>query len=641
MAQGDSLTGATLGDYEILEELGRGGMGVVYKAHDRKMDRVVALKVLPSQYARDPLFVQRFEREARAAAGLNHPNTVRVFAVGEDRGLHFIAMQFVEGRTLKQHIAARGRLGVSEALTITRQVAAALSEAHDHGLIHRDIKPGNIMLDHDGWAVLMDFGLAKGMQSSTCLTAQGVQVGTALYMSPEQVRGKPLDGRTDLYSLGLTLYEMLVGEPPFEPAPLLAVMYQVLKQKLPDVTEKNSDVPPVVLELLANMTAKEAEKRYVSAADLCADLDAVAQGVEPPNLAREAPPPPSLDANLAEEVLGHPVPRGTRTWWYLVGVGVATMFVLAITAMIGLREDPVSPGTAPALSSNASGAGQNGRPEPEYPGKPAESRVTNVVIEPPKALGEFAGGHRVGETQTIAGIEMVWIPPGEFMMGSWDSPQEVASKAGGEAEHYSDEQPLHPVTLAKGFWIGKYEVTQAQWMAVMGSDPFWKPEGSSLPADYVSWDDCQEFIWKLNAKNLKRFRLPTEAEWEYACRAGTTTPFHFGETISTDQVNYNPDYLSQRSTGDWQGSKLPVGSFPPNPWGLHDMHGNVEEWCQDWEGDYPSGSVTDPTGPSTGSRRVYRGGSWTHDLWQCRSANRSGYFPDGRLQSAGFRLARD
>jgi len=227
------------------------------------------------------------------------------------------------------------------------------------------------------------------------------------------------------------------------------------------------------------------------------------------------------------------------------------------------------------------------------------------------------------------GMKFVWIPPGSFMMGS---PKEEKERQANEAQH--------KVTLTKGFYIGTHLVTQEQWQAVMGNNLSKFKGEKNLPVEMVSWNDCQEFIKKLRIKDKKPYRLPTEAEWEYACRAGTTTPFFFGETISTDQANYNGNipYGRNGKKGVYREKTTPVGSFPANAWGLHDMHGNVLQWCQDWFGDYPQKDVVDPQGPDAGKGRVLRGGSWGDAPQTCRSAYRSRDVPGYRFSSHGFRL---
>ncbi len=222
-------------------------------------------------------------------------------------------------------------------------------------------------------------------------------------------------------------------------------------------------------------------------------------------------------------------------------------------------------------------------------------------------------------------LEMVYIPGGTFTMGS----------PGNEADRSSDEKQ-HQVTVSP-FFMGKYPVTQKQWEAVTGNNPS-HFKGANRPVESVSWDDAVDFCEKFSRKSGKKYRLPTEAEWEYACRAETTTPFYFGETITPKLVNYdgNNPYGSAPK-GEYRQQTTDVGTFPPNGFGLYDMHGNVWEWCHDWYGDYPSGSVTDPIGTASGSYRVYRGGSWLNLARYCRSARRSWHSPDYRLTFLGFR----
>jgi formylglycine-generating enzyme required for sulfatase activity len=217
-------------------------------------------------------------------------------------------------------------------------------------------------------------------------------------------------------------------------------------------------------------------------------------------------------------------------------------------------------------------------------------------------------------------MEFELIQPGEFQMGAPDGDK--------------DEQPVHTVRISKPFYLGKYEVTQAQWQAVMGNNPSAFTGDPTRPVENVSWEDVQEFIRRLNTKEGgATYRLPTEAEWEYAARAGTTTAYSFGNDKSQlSQYAWYED-TSGRQTH-------PVGKLKPNAWGLYDMHGNVWEWVQDWYGPYAAGAAVDPAGPSSGSSRVYRGGSWRSGAGRCRSACR-GYWPPGRrFDYLGFRLLR-
>ncbi len=225
-------------------------------------------------------------------------------------------------------------------------------------------------------------------------------------------------------------------------------------------------------------------------------------------------------------------------------------------------------------------------------------------------------------------LDMVWIPGGTFQMGSPPS----------ESGRDSDEGPVHEVDL-DGFWMGKTEVTQEQYQAIMGSNPS-NFEGAKNPVEQVSWDEAMEFCRKISESTGQSFTLPTEAQWEYACRAGTTTPFHFGNTISASQANYDGNYsYGNGEKGEYRESTVPAGSFAPNAFGLYDMHGNVWEWCVDWYGNYTSGRQKNPTGPSTGSYRVFRGGGWFYYPGNCRSAYRSRCTPGIQFNNLGFFLA--
>ena len=213
-------------------------------------------------------------------------------------------------------------------------------------------------------------------------------------------------------------------------------------------------------------------------------------------------------------------------------------------------------------------------------------------------------------------LEMILIPAGKFMMGS---PVSEKGRGGDETQH--------EVVLTKSFYMGKYEVTQEQWEAVMRNNPSSR-KGAKFPLTDISWEDCQNFIKKLNAKTDGGYRLPTEAEWEYACRAGTSTAYYFGDSLTKNDANYNT--LSTK----------PVGNYKPNVFGLYDMHGNAREWCEDWYGDYPSGAATDPKGPAKGEDRVLRDGSFYLAASKARSSGRIGGSPTFRFSNNGFRLAR-
>jgi uncharacterized protein (TIGR02996 family) len=241
-------------------------------------------------------------------------------------------------------------------------------------------------------------------------------------------------------------------------------------------------------------------------------------------------------------------------------------------------------------------------------------------------------------------MTFAWVSPGRFLMGSRQGEEEEFGRDPDGLWHHCiqlsptchGDETRHQVTLTKGFWLGVHEITQAQWQAVMGCNPS-KFEGEYLPVERVSWDDCQEFCERLSQWVGMQFRLPTEAEWEYACRAGTTTPFFFGLWCTMQQANFAGGVLGPVRTL-FIAKTTAVGKFPPNAWGLFDMHGNVDEWCQDWYGPYPSADVADPKGPEMGRARVRRGGNCRDLDTHCRSANRQSNEPALRGYLFGCRV---
>jgi formylglycine-generating enzyme required for sulfatase activity len=248
-----------------------------------------------------------------------------------------------------------------------------------------------------------------------------------------------------------------------------------------------------------------------------------------------------------------------------------------------------------------------------------------------KVLEERASWENHGKEHTNSiGMKLVRIPAGEFLMGSPEM----------EKDRDQIEGPQHKVKITKPFYLGITTVTQEQWRVVMGTNPS-AFKGDKLPVERVSWYDCQDFLKKLSAKDGKTYRLPTEAEWEYACRAGTTTPFNTGETINTDQANYDGNHIyGSGEKGVYREKTTPVGTFKPNAWGLYDMHGNVWQWCEDWydEDYYKNSPVADPIGPAQGANRVLRGGSWCGVPNYCRSAFRYCRIPSYDVNFPGFRV---
>src|SRR2546426_3150796 len=281
--QADSLVGRTIGHYKISERIGTGGMGDVYLATDIVAGRKAALKLLPAHFTGDAERLKRFQQEAHAVVGLNHPNILTVYEIGEDHSIHYIASELIEGETLRDRLT-RGPMQLSEAVDIAIQVASALAAAHQAGIMHRDIKPENIMLRPDGYVKVLDFGIAKlterqasqvSTEAATMMkisTAPGVVMGTVYYMSPEQARGEKVDARTDIWSLGVVIYEMLTNGVPFGGGTAQDVIASILREDLPPIS---IDVPDRLRWVVEKALRKDREERYQTAREVFSDLRAL------------------------------------------------------------------------------------------------------------------------------------------------------------------------------------------------------------------------------------------------------------------------------------------------------------------------------------------------------------------------------
>jgi len=302
--------GTLISHYQILSLLGRGGMGEVYEAVDTNLSRKVAVKILAPQFVRSDEAVQRFIQEARAASALNHPNIITVYEVGQyelpadsgvdprDRQIRYIAMELVEGETLRA-LVSRGALSIRERIDILAQVAAGLAKAHAAGIIHRDLKPENVMITTDGYAKVLDFGLAKLVEqeraarsgsTSPQLTAVGAILGTVGYMSPEQVRGESVDQRSDIFSFGAIVYEMLTGARAFKRGSSIETLSAILKEDPPDISESHPNVPPTLEKLVRRCLEKDRDSRFQTARDLAFNLETLSTFSTPNTLSNTRVP---------------------------------------------------------------------------------------------------------------------------------------------------------------------------------------------------------------------------------------------------------------------------------------------------------------------------------------------------------------
>jgi eukaryotic-like serine/threonine-protein kinase len=320
-SQGTALP-EKIGHYTIVSELGRGGMGVVYKAHEESLNRPVAIKVLGDHLASDEQFLSRFLREARAAGSLSHPNVIPIYFIGEDNGRHYFAMEYVSGRSVLAMIRQEGKINNPRAAQIVVQAAHGLAAAHEKGIIHRDIKPANLMVDDRGVVKIADFGISLAAEAQARLTATGTLMGTPGYLSPEQCLNETVDHRADIYALGVTYFEMLTGTLPFNAQSPLALLRQILQETPPDVTQLNPEVDQESRRILMKMIARNRDERYQTCNELIADVEEylAKQNVR------------SVTANL-----------GTRSQAAPGAAGIATMLVNPA----GVATEMTSPQTAP------------------------------------------------------------------------------------------------------------------------------------------------------------------------------------------------------------------------------------------------------------------------------------------------------
>ncbi len=613
-------TPVCIGEYVLLGELGRGGMGVVYRAEDPRLKREVALKVMLPQFAANPQAKMRFVREARAQAKVEHDHVAAIFQVSDHDGLPYLVMPLLKGMTLHAALKANPRPPLSEVIRMGRETAEGLAAAHEKGLVHRDIKPANIWLEGKKLRVkVLDFGLARIVADSDAtegtegpVTREGAVVGTPAYMSPEQGRGLPVDGRTDLFSLGVMLYQMTTGELPFRGATTLAILTSLALDNPPPPIARNPAVPQALSDCVMRLLAKDPAYRPPTAEIAAEELRAIEAGLvnavrvipldsPPPLILAPVGPDPFAELDTTEEnsepeaelVEGVPAdadepttPRRGFPMWALVG-GV----VLVVAGVVGVVVSQM--GKKPPVVVQ------------EEPPKP-----TPEPMEKPRAPGEL---FVLKYGDPAVEMRFHWVPPGTFKRG----------------------QPAREVTISKGFWMAETECTQAQWRALMKANPDpSEVKGDNLPVETISGDEAELFCKDLTKIVGKPIRLPSEAEWEYACRAGTATQYSAGDTLES----LNRVAWCKAISG---GKTHPVGELEANRWGLKDMQGNVWEWCLDgYDKDYYATSpAADPISAfKPPMHRVIRGGSWNSELVYFPVAYRHNIASDHRDGYVGFRV---
>jgi eukaryotic-like serine/threonine-protein kinase len=570
----DSL--GRIGHYEVLEILGRGGFGIVFRAFDDVLQRVVAVKVLSPQLATNSPARKRFLREARAAAPIRHDHVVQVYGI-EDEPLPYLVMEFIPGKTLQQLIDETGPMEVPQVIRFGIQIARGLAAAHAVGMIHRDIKPANILIE-DGIeprVKISDFGLARAADDAS-LSHSGLIAGTPMFMAPEQAYGEALDHRTDLFSLGSVLYTMCTGRPPFRAENSLAVLKRVAEDTPRPVQQIIPEVPTWLCEVIARLHEKNPEDRIPTAAQVVEHLSRPESVV----------------------VAARTAPRSQRTRRRTrIAVAIAlTLFVAAATTGLVLAVKDRNPKQVP------NGVGDPGDSRPIA--TPVGDRFANAI-----------------------GIRFVRVPRGI-----------------GWLQGFNGNEGKRSIDVPRDFYLGQYEITQAEWSALISENPsHFQRQGTrhndirdlsdeqvrALPVDSVSWEQCCEYLRLLNERAPIPgwvYRLPTTQEWEYACRGGPVakadSAFDFYFETPTNAVGNNANL---KGTGP--GRTLSGGTYPPNRLGLYDMHGNVFEYCDDFrkrDGD-----------PLV----VLRGGSWHDEVSMGAAGNTNIGTPSANYNGGGLRVA--
>ena len=643
------MLGRTLRNrYYIIKLLGSGGFGDTYLAKDLDLPGhphcvVKHLKPKDPNPAVLPIAKRLFDTEAQTLYKLGrlHDQIPTLSAHFEEHGEFYLVQDLIVGHDLTQEVIAGKKLSESYTITLLQNILEILAIVHQQNVIHRDLKPANLMRRQDGKIIIIDFGAVKEI-STLVVNAQGqttvsIVIGSAGYMPSEQAKGKP-QLASDVYAVGMIGIQALTGEHP--------VNLPEDRQTGEVVWRNQAQVSNNLANVLDTMVRDRFSQRYQNANEA---LQAILSLSPPP-----PPPPPTVISTNTTR-------RGFLQLAVFAGVGfVASVVGGLVSQNFGNKPPQPSPSPSPSPDDNPqfpSPSPEEKLSPPETPPSPSPSsslKTFNFEIVTVNSTGQIAN-RREGQgkffTDNLGNgitIDMISIPGGSFVMGSPNT----------EAGRENDEGPQHNVTVAP-FFMGKYEVTQEQWEAVMGNNPS-NFKGAKRPVEQVSWNDAVAFCQKLSQKTGKSYRLPSEAEWEYACRAGTSTPFYFGETITTDLVNYNGTVsYGAAPKGVYRKETTPVGSFKPNAFGLYDMHGNVWEWCADpWHANYQGapqdGSVWDEKNndnryqnydvlvniKNDNRTRLLRGGSWLNDPDFCRAADRNYDAPDVRYfyLGLGFRL---
>ena len=573
------------GKYTIISILGQGGFGITYLGVQSGLDRKVAIKeffiremcerddstnhvTLGTEGSRETvdMYRQKFLKEARSIAQLNHPNIVRIIDVFEENGTAYYVMEYAEGGSLKDKVKENGSLSEVVATRYIIQVAEALDYIHQRNMNHLDVKPGNIMLNEKDETLLIDFGLSKQYDASSGSQTSSTPVGISEGYAPMEQYKKGgvsvFSPETDIYALGATFFNLLTGATP----PSASDVYE---DGIPVKELESKGVSRKAIGVICQAMAGRKKDRLKSA-------QAFVNALSKSNKAKTKTNVKDKDTTVIAVPEKHGFKK--RKMW----IGIVIMAVAVAVIWIGFE----------LISDyNASYINEDGEKHEQLPQK----------------------------TITVNGVsfDMIWVEAGTFTMG---------------VDTINLSKPAHKVTLTKNYYIGKTEVTQALWEAVMGGDPSWY-EDASKPVSNVSWDDCELFLSKLNTLTDLNFRLPTEAEWEYAARGGNRScNYRYSGSNDIDEVAWYRDNSNYTVHA--------VATKKPNELGIYDMSGNVAEWCSDWydKNYYKYSPQIDPIGPDNGKMRVKRGGDYL-DTYELMS--RGHYEYSGNDEDWYYRMLRD
>jgi eukaryotic-like serine/threonine-protein kinase len=621
--------------YQIVKILGSGGFGDTYLAVDLDLPNQPKCVVKHLKPNSDPAVLQivrrLFDSEAQVLYRLGNDSDQipRLFAHFEEQGEFYLVQEFVDGEDLSYEVIPGQKLTEIAVTKLLKEILEILAVVHKKNIIHRDIKPQNLMRRRqDGKIVLIDFGAVKEVNTMKVnpqgQTSISVAVGSLGYMPSEQAVGQPKLS-SDVYAVGMLGIQALTGLQPHE-LPKDLADGEVIWRNRANVSDKLA----LVLNKMVNYHFRD---RYPSAVEALEALKPSAPQQRQSTPTRQTP---AIQTPAPTKIIS---PNWSRRK-VIQTVGFASAGLgLAIVVPRLWRSDSgeTTPTSTPAATGEPTDApAVTLTPTPEITRLASnlktfqfetvtvntQGNITNRRNEQANYFAEDLGN---GVT-----LDMVQIPEGTFLMGSPE----------GEAQRDTDESKQHQVKVPE-FFMGKYEITQAQYQAIMGSNPS-NFKGEKRPVEQVNWDEAVEFCQKLSQKTGKTYRLPSEAEWEYACRARTTTPFYFGETITTDLVNYHGDYpYGSAPKGEYLRQTTDVGKFSPNSFGLYDMHGNVYEWCEDVYNDNYTGAPKDGSPWLTGKDnniKLLRGGGWISFAGLCRSALRGSNARAIRNHNVGFRV---